>query len=179
MPPLHGPFTNIRQLSSTAAPSSSSWRAKSSEAASRPTAGRRSRHSSQGSSSRPSASGTSNNTSVDDYRYSYKVEDTPVTFSRNSSLSSLSVNSNDDEPSAEDQALLDSCISSAMPKSKSDLMNRPPSLDLNASVFFSISFNSIPLSLSERSNHFIRYKFNFFTIVFFSFIKFGYYELIT
>lgn len=67
------------------------------------------------------ASGASNNTSVDlDYRYSYKVEDTPVTFSRNSSLSSLSVNSNDDEPSAEDQALLDSCISWGMPKSKSD-----------------------------------------------------------
>lgn len=67
------------------------------------------------------ASGCSNNTSVDlDYRYSYKVEDTPVTFSRNSSLSSLSVNSNEEEPSAEDQALLDSCISWGMPKSKSD-----------------------------------------------------------
>lgn len=70
------------------------------------------------------ASGCSNNTSVDlDYRYSYKVEDTPVTFSRNSSLSSLSVNSNDDEPSAEDQALLDSCISWGMPKSKSDYLD--------------------------------------------------------
>ena len=67
--------------------------------------------------------------------FSNKVEDTPVTFSRNSSLSSLSVSSNDDEPSPEDQALLDSCISSAMPKSKSDLANRPPSLDLNSSVF--------------------------------------------
>lgn len=43
-----------------------------------------------------------------------------MTFSRNSSLSSLSVDSADDEPSAEDQALLDSCISSAMPKSKTD-----------------------------------------------------------
>ena len=82
--------------------------------------GRRSRHSSQGSS-RMGASGCSNNTSVDlDYRYSYKVEDTPVTFSRNSSLSSLSVNSNDEEPSAEDQALLDNCISWGMPKSKSE-----------------------------------------------------------
>ena len=78
VPPLHGPFTNIRQLSS----SSSSSRAKSSEGLGRPV-GRRSRHSSQGSS-RLGASGASNNTSVDfDYRYSYKVEDTPVTFSRN------------------------------------------------------------------------------------------------
>ena len=85
--------------------------------------GRRSRHSSQGSS-RMGASGCSNNTSVDlDYRYSYKVEDTPVTFSRNSSLSSLSVNSNDEEPSAEDQALLDNCISWGMPKSKSDFLD--------------------------------------------------------
>ena len=88
-------------------------RAKSSEVIR--SAGRRSRHSSQGSS-RLGASGSSNNTSVDlDSRYCYKVEDTPVTFSRNSSLSSLSVSSNEEEPSAEDQALLDSCISSAMP----------------------------------------------------------------
>lgn len=97
-------------------------RVKSTSEVSRPS-GRRSRHSSQGSS-RMGASGCSNNTSVDlDYRYSYKVEDTPVTFSRNSSLSSLSVNSNDDEPSAEDQALLDSCISWGMPKSKSDYLD--------------------------------------------------------
>ena len=107
--------------------------------------GRRSRHSSQGSS-RLGASGCSNNTSSNggiqgsataavvngtpgrgevDYRYSYKVEDTPVTFSRNSSLSSLSVNSNDDEPSAEDQALLDSCIVWGMPP-KSSKQSAPP-----------------------------------------------------
>lgn len=108
--------------------------------------GRRSRHSSQGSS-RLGASGSSNNTSSSgglqsstatiaatngtpgrgeaDYRYSYKVEDTPVTFSRNSSLSSLSVNSNDDEPSAEDQALLDSCISWGMPP-KASKHSAPP-----------------------------------------------------
>lgn len=114
MPPLHGPFSNVRQTA---------VRAKSTSEVPR-SSGRRSRHSSQGSS-RLGASGCSNNTSVDlDYRYSYKVEDTPVTFSRNSSLSSLSVNSNDDEPSAEDQALLDSCISWGMPKSKSDSLSR-------------------------------------------------------
>ena len=45
----------------------------------------------------------------------------PVTFSRNSSLSLLSLDSNEDEPSAEDQALLDSCIRAAITKFKSDL----------------------------------------------------------
>ena len=41
----------------------------------------------------------------------------PVTFSRNL----LSLDSNEDEPSAEDQALLDSCIRAAITKFKSDL----------------------------------------------------------
>ena len=114
VPPLHGPFSNGRPMS---------MRSKNPASEVARSSGRRSRHSSQGSS-RMGASGCSNNTSVDlDYRYSYKVEDTPVTFSRNSSLSSLSVNSNDDEPSAEDQALLDNCISWGMPKSKSEFLD--------------------------------------------------------
>lgn len=48
----------------------------------------------------------------------YKVEDTPVCFSRNSSLSSLSIESVGAEPSASEQALLDECISAALPKNK-------------------------------------------------------------
>ncbi|XP_028909851.1 adenomatous polyposis coli protein isoform X2 [Ornithorhynchus anatinus] len=53
-------------------------------------------------SSRPQASGYAPK--------SFHVEDTPVCFSRNSSLSSLSIDSEDD--------LLQECISSAMPKKK-------------------------------------------------------------
>lgn len=114
MPPLHGPFANVKQFAVKVKSTFETVRS----------SGRRSRHSSQGSS-RMGASGCSNNTSVDlDSRHSYRVEDTPVTFSRNSSLSSLSVSSNDDEPSAEDQALLDNCISWGMPKSKSDGLAR-------------------------------------------------------
>ncbi|XP_043920140.1 adenomatous polyposis coli protein isoform X2 [Protopterus annectens] len=45
---------------------------------------------------------------------SFHVEDTPVCFSRNSSLSSLSIDSEDD--------LLQECISSAMPKKKKQLL---------------------------------------------------------
>ena len=48
----------------------------------------------------------------------FAVEDTPLCFSRNSSLSSLSVESLDGETSASEQALLDECISSAMPRSQ-------------------------------------------------------------
>ncbi|XP_040613991.1 adenomatous polyposis coli protein isoform X2 [Mesocricetus auratus] len=58
--------------------------------------------SSQGEPSKPQASGYTPK--------SFHVEDTPVCFSRNSSLSSLSIDSEDD--------LLQECISSAMPKKK-------------------------------------------------------------
>lgn len=47
----------------------------------------------------------------------FHVEDTPVCFSRNSSLSSLSIDSEDD--------LLQECISSAMPKKKKKLATLP------------------------------------------------------
>ncbi|XP_006886761.1 PREDICTED: adenomatous polyposis coli protein, partial [Elephantulus edwardii] len=57
---------------------------------------------SQGETSKPQASGYAPK--------SFHVEDTPVCFSRNSSLSSLSIDSEDD--------LLQECISSAMPKKK-------------------------------------------------------------
>ncbi|XP_051058294.1 adenomatous polyposis coli protein isoform X14 [Phodopus roborovskii] len=57
---------------------------------------------SQGEASKPQASGYAPK--------SFHVEDTPVCFSRNSSLSSLSIDSEDD--------LLQECISSAMPKKK-------------------------------------------------------------
>nr|XP_048298466.1 adenomatous polyposis coli protein isoform X7 [Myodes glareolus] len=56
----------------------------------------------QGEPSKPQASGYAPR--------SFHVEDTPVCFSRNSSLSSLSIDSEDD--------LLQECISSAMPKKK-------------------------------------------------------------
>nr|XP_044988368.1 adenomatous polyposis coli protein isoform X3 [Jaculus jaculus] len=62
---------------------------------------------SQGETSKPQVSGYAPK--------SFHVEDTPVCFSRNSSLSSLSIDSEDD--------LLQECISSAMPKKK-----RPPRL---------------------------------------------------
>ncbi|XP_022249852.1 adenomatous polyposis coli protein-like isoform X2 [Limulus polyphemus] len=48
----------------------------------------------------------------------FHVEGTPVCFSRNSSLSSLSVESFE-ETSCSEQALLDACITSGMPKDKS------------------------------------------------------------
>ncbi|XP_058133074.1 adenomatous polyposis coli protein isoform X12 [Dasypus novemcinctus] len=57
---------------------------------------------SQGEPSKPQASGYAPK--------SFHVEDTPVCFSRNSSLSSLSIDSEDD--------LLQECISSAMPKKR-------------------------------------------------------------
>ncbi|XP_075397506.1 adenomatous polyposis coli protein isoform X9 [Tenrec ecaudatus] len=57
---------------------------------------------SQGEPAKPQASGYAPK--------SFHVEDTPVCFSRNSSLSSLSIDSEDD--------LLQECISSAMPKKK-------------------------------------------------------------
>ncbi|KAL3887207.1 hypothetical protein ACJMK2_027157 [Sinanodonta woodiana] len=54
-----------------------------------------------------------------DKKVPYQVEDTPVCFSRNSSLSSLSVDSDEDDPTPSEQALLDECISSALPKRRS------------------------------------------------------------
>ncbi|XP_069101780.1 LOW QUALITY PROTEIN: uncharacterized protein [Argopecten irradians] len=52
-----------------------------------------------------------------DQNEKFTVEDTPATFSRNSSLSSLSMDSDIFE--ASEQALLDECISLALPKSRS------------------------------------------------------------
>ena len=50
---------------------------------------------------------------------SYLVEDTPAVFSGNSSLSELSVTSGEEGENPEaDDALLDECINSAIPKSK-------------------------------------------------------------
>ena len=51
---------------------------------------------------------------VDEQKY-HQVEHTPICFSRNSSLSSLSVNSDEDEDDALEMALLEDCISSALP----------------------------------------------------------------
>ncbi|XP_077993311.1 adenomatous polyposis coli protein-like [Glandiceps talaboti] len=48
----------------------------------------------------------------------FAVEDTPVCFSRNSSLSSLSMESLNCEPTPSEQALLNDVINAAMPKSK-------------------------------------------------------------
>jgi len=59
--------------------------------------------------------------SKDEYKLDNKVEHTPICFSRNSSLSSLSVNSDDDED-PDELALLENCISSALPP-----RTRPPS----------------------------------------------------
>ena len=59
---------------------------------------------------------------------SFQVEGTPMCFSRNSSLSSLSVESLSFDPTPSEQALLEECINSAMPKktpSKSK-SSRPP-----------------------------------------------------
>ncbi|XP_052794606.1 adenomatous polyposis coli homolog isoform X2 [Mya arenaria] len=50
-----------------------------------------------------------------DEKSGYKVEHTPICFSRNSSLSSLSVQSDDDDEDPDDLALLEDCISSALP----------------------------------------------------------------
>lgn len=62
---------------------------------------------------------------VDEKSY-HKVEHTPVCFSRNSSLSSLSVSSDDDDDPHE-MALLEDCISSALPsRSKPEKTNSLP-----------------------------------------------------
>ncbi|CAI9721723.1 adenomatous polyposis coli protein-like isoform X2 [Octopus vulgaris] len=58
-----------------------------------------------------------------DQKASFKVEGTPLCFSRNSSLSSLSIESVTNDFSLTEEALLEECINSAMPrgdKSKSD-----------------------------------------------------------
>ncbi|KAL5020491.1 hypothetical protein ScPMuIL_003383 [Solemya velum] len=61
---------------------------------------------------------------VKDNHSMYKVEDTPVCFSRNSSLSELSIDSTSYDPTPSEQALLDECISSALPKGKRDEKSR-------------------------------------------------------
>ncbi|XP_071115935.1 adenomatous polyposis coli protein-like isoform X2 [Haliotis cracherodii] len=61
---------------------------------------------------------TSDTTVITDQRVPFKVEDTPTVFSRNSSLSELSIESTAFDPTPSEQALLDECISSAMPKSR-------------------------------------------------------------
>lgn len=64
----------------------------------------------------------------------FHVEDTPVCFSRNSSLSSLSIDSEDD--------LLQECISSAMPKKKKKATNLPAP---------AVAAAPLPLSKAEDS----------------------------
>lgn len=53
---------------------------------------------------------------IPDQKSSFKVEGTPLCFSRNSSLSSLSIESVSNDFSVTEEALLEACISSAMPK---------------------------------------------------------------
>lgn len=62
----------------------------------------------------------------------FHVEDTPVCFSRNSSLSSLSIDSEDD--------LLQECISSAMPKKKKKIATLPVPVSI-----------SVPLPVSKTN----------------------------
>ena len=79
----------------------------------------------EGLAQRNSGSGSNENSpepaaarDLGDHSASFQVEDTPRVFSRNSSLSSLSVESLSYEPTASEKALLEECINAAMPKSK-------------------------------------------------------------
>ncbi|XP_064596590.1 adenomatous polyposis coli protein-like isoform X2 [Liolophura sinensis] len=63
-----------------------------------------------------------------DQQAAFKMEGTPVCFSRNSSLSSLSIESSPNIPTQFEQDLLEECISSAMPKGKSSKPPKVPSL---------------------------------------------------
>lgn len=64
------------------------------------------------------ATGTGNTSGDQIGPDSFMVEDTPANFSRNSSLSSLSVESLGYEPTPSESALLEECINAAMPKTK-------------------------------------------------------------
>ncbi|KAH3746759.1 hypothetical protein DPMN_181175 [Dreissena polymorpha] len=77
----------------------------------------------------------SNKQASKDEKAGYQVEHTPICFSRNSSLSSLSVHSDDDDDDdPDDLALLEDCISSAMPqKTRQSRDRRPDSRGSNAS----------------------------------------------
>lgn len=73
----------------------------------------------------------------------FAVEDTPVCFSRNSSLSSLSIDSEDD--------LLQECISSAMPKKKKKNVPTPAApadqaLPLDVSILTEVEPEAVPRS---------------------------------
>ncbi|CAH2297196.1 adenomatous polyposis coli isoform X1 [Pelobates cultripes] len=73
---------------------------------------------------------------------SFHVEDTPVCFSRNSSLSSLSIDSEDD--------LLQECISSAMPKKKKPSKNKSGSEKSRSNSIGGILAEEPDLSLDIR-----------------------------
>ncbi|KAM9251433.1 adenomatous polyposis coli protein-like [Cariama cristata] len=73
---------------------------------------------------------------------SFHVEDTPVCFSRNSSLSSLSIDSEDD--------LLQECISSAMPKKKKPSKVKSESEKNNSRNMGDILAEDLTLDLRER-----------------------------
>ncbi|XP_072372547.1 signal recognition particle 19 kDa protein isoform X4 [Scyliorhinus torazame] len=74
---------------------------------------------------------------------SFHVEDTPVCFSRNSSLSSLSIDSEDD--------LLQECISSAMPKKKKHLAKGKSNWENTGSdTSASIDETDEPMNLREQ-----------------------------
>ncbi|KAM6037250.1 adenomatous polyposis coli protein-like isoform 2-T2 [Chlamydotis macqueenii] len=72
---------------------------------------------------------------------SFHVEDTPVCFSRNSSLSSLSIDSEDD--------LLQECISSAMPKKKKPSKAKSESEKKNSKSMGDILAEDLTLNLRE------------------------------
>ncbi|XP_055556286.1 adenomatous polyposis coli protein-like isoform X2 [Falco cherrug] len=73
---------------------------------------------------------------------SFIVEDTPVCFSRNSSLSSLSIDSEDD--------LLQECISSAMPKKKKPSKVKSESEKNNSRNMGDVLAEDLSLDLRER-----------------------------
>ncbi|XP_078070789.1 adenomatous polyposis coli protein isoform X4 [Mustelus asterias] len=74
---------------------------------------------------------------------SFHVEDTPVCFSRNSSLSSLSIDSEDD--------LLQECISSAMPKKKKHLAKGKSNWENTGSdTSASVDETDEPMNLREQ-----------------------------
>uniref|UniRef100_T1J0P6 Adenomatous polyposis coli protein n=1 Tax=Strigamia maritima TaxID=126957 RepID=T1J0P6_STRMM len=68
-------------------------------------------------------SNSADRTVFQDYGRNYLVENTPMCFSNNSPLSALSIESIC-EPSADEQALLDECISSGMPKNRNSVLEK-------------------------------------------------------
>ncbi|KAK6178499.1 hypothetical protein SNE40_013282 [Patella caerulea] len=81
----------------------------------------------------------------------FELEDTPAIFSRNSSLSSLSIeSSNNYDPTPSEQALLDECISSAMPKSRGKEQPKRHILSPNKSKIATRGGVDLPRSQQER-----------------------------